>query len=178
MSLDKETAIHLAGLIDGEGYIGITFKKDTSRALGVQLSPIIQIALGDADSQYLKELYGSLHLGILVPNRKSGLAWKIRSKSQCLKLIGLIEPFVRLPTTKRRLQLLKSILQIWLFGKWMTQERWNQLLPLILELRNLSKKKRLAHRFNDSFIKSLRVQSPYEGLACEGMVLHEAITRS
>jgi hypothetical protein len=178
VELNEEEITHLIGLLDGEGYIGISFRRDEKAFLGYAFSPAIQLALGEDDSSYLRYLHRKTRRGQLARNRKSGLVWRLRSQSDCLWLLKLAKKHSKLPTARKRIELLERIIHLLPHGAPLSMNRWTELKPLILQLRALSKKKRNHLRFSDEQISGLGPKQErfgLVGLASEVMVAEPTI---
>jgi hypothetical protein len=173
--LNRGELIHLAGLLDGEGYIGIRFYRASKHFLGYGFRPVIKIALNQQDSTYLQYLQHATQRGRIERNRKSGLVWCLERQSDCMWLIQIVKKHSRLPTARKRLCLLETIIRLLPHRAPLTVTRWTRLKPVILELRSLSKKKRNRNRFTDSKIEALRPRGfGAVGLTSEAMVAEPA----
>ena len=136
--LTKSDWQYLGGLVDGEGWIGVSIRKASRYSNGFKLSPVFQISLCAPDSDsltYWKENLG----GSLTANPKSGYAWRVESKGQVMKILSNLQNVVHLPSTKRKIEIVKEILRLNPLG---TATEPKKLRPLVRELRQMSKRKR------------------------------------
>lgn len=168
-SLSRAKLDHMGGLVDGEGYIGITMWRSSKSTFGFGVRPIFQIALGEPDSDYLRYLHAKLRLGQLWPNQKNGLAWIIKTKKEVRCILELVSPFVRFPTTRRKIELVLDFLTIMPNKRPLTKHEWKRELEIINSLRSMSKRK-LNHTKHDvasELIKFRPEAQPVEAMVQE-----------
>jgi len=146
--LNKDELTYLGGLIDGEVYIGVTMWKDLNATFGYAVRPVFQIALGFPDSLCLEYFHRETGLGKIVPNKKSGHGWLIRTKKEVIQILDLVEGYVRFPSTQKKIKLVKEFLSIMPNNRPCTINIWIRELEIMSELRKMSKRKKNRTRFN------------------------------
>lgn len=96
--------IYMAGLIDGEGTIGIS--RDTNRK---SRAPYISITSTTREiMEWLQENFGGTICvqKVYQPHHKPSWSWRLRNKSAVFSLIAMIEPYMLEPAKKARINLL------------------------------------------------------------------------
>ena len=138
---------YIAGLLDGEGYIGVRVMKNNHQRFGYSIQPIIAISVSRTDGSAIFEIKKLLGMGTIDNKTRFQTTLRIRKKSDVKRFIQLITPYVRFPSAKRKLALLNQIMDI--LGeryKRMTKEEFETITQLVIELRKLSKRTKGFHR--------------------------------
>jgi len=137
-TMNQDDWNYFGGLTDGEGHIGVWVKKSDHYSMGYHVSPIFQIALGEIDKSFLEKWKNEVG-GTISPNRRVGYVWRVFDREQITNLLLNLESYVRLSSTKRKIELVKQILAL---HEAHTPTNPEKLRPLVQELRKLSKRKR------------------------------------
>src|ERR1700712_1039182 len=88
-------ASYLAGLIEGDGYIGV---QDPNSNTKVVSQPKIIIAFNINDRPLAEKLCSELKLGKIIDREKAGhVLLQILAKEEVLKIINLINGYMRTP---------------------------------------------------------------------------------
>lgn len=105
---------HLAGLLDGEGHIGVKCGKfdDRGYKFGLHFEPVVQITLSARDGVVLCLYCERTGLGRISENKRRGIMWAIQSKREIRALFEIVKPYIKMPTTDRKIQLLEEFLSI------------------------------------------------------------------
>lgn len=134
---------YLAGLIDGEGWVGVQMERHPNMRSGYNFTPIVRIALHSLEEPALAEIQKELGFGRVVrSNTRPTISLTFTKKSEVLKLLDLIENEVRLPSMKSKISLVKKIISILGFYKHLSDEEVIELKNTMVELRRLSKRTR------------------------------------
>lgn len=143
-NLDVSDGAYLAGLLDGEGHIGIRCGKCTDRGykFGIHFEPVVQITLCTRDGEVLHRYNEKTGLGRLSRNERRGTVWAIQSKEEVKTLFEIVKPHIQMPTTKRKIQLLEEFLTILPLHARLDKDRLVRIMEIIDEIHRLAKKKR------------------------------------
>jgi hypothetical protein len=93
--LDASDRGYLAGLLDGEGHIGIRCGKCKYRGykFGIHFEPVVQITLCTRDGEVLHVYNERTGLGRLYRNERRGTVWAIQSKEEVRTLFEMVKPY-------------------------------------------------------------------------------------
>jgi len=145
--IGKNELNYIAGLLDGEGYIGVRVIKHSYQRFGYRIQPAIVISVSRNDGSAIFEIKELLGMGTIDNRTRFQTTLSIRKKSDVKRFIQLITPCVRFPSTKRKLALLNQIMNI--LGeqyKRLTKEEFETVIQLVTELRKHSKRVKGFHR--------------------------------
>ena len=96
----KTDLAYTMGLIAGEGSFFITFSRDNRYAHDVYFGPRMSISMGEMEEDLLKNQQRLYGVGTVNKTVK-GFQWITSSRSECRKLIGLIDGYIeRNPDTE------------------------------------------------------------------------------
>ena len=104
MNLPSITRAYLAGMTDGEGYIGITLvRKGEKKHWGLEKDATFraEINITSTNKSIIKWI-GSLCDGYVdgrdhsQPNRKRSYAWEARKTNQCASFLKLVYPYLKI----------------------------------------------------------------------------------
>ncbi len=139
---------YIAGLFDGEGCFDVEINRDNRMRLGLRIRPYISLGLGVQDAQILDEItegFPSVSFDKRYVKAKDGgvkgVVIKLHSKKGAQEFIRAIKPYIRLPTNKRRLELLGKLLDLAKPYKRLDDNEVKELWAIVNEIRALSKKK-------------------------------------
>lgn len=136
---------YLSGLIDADGYFGISLKRDRRLAFGYQVLPLFNLNLAMYEMNFLiklREKLKTLNPNIKTMERNNTAYFQITGAYNVKQLIEMIEDKIHLPSMKKRVSLVKQVIELILRSSPITQREWNQIIILINELRKLSKRRR------------------------------------
>ena len=156
---------YLAGLFEGEGTISIDVIKEPKTRYGTRLKPLVEFTISINDSTIVEDFKKHIPVNWLVVTKRECNAIKIRLRDQesIKRFIELLSPYFRLPTTKRKAEIILKILSK--MGKHkrggFSKEEFIELLNLAKELKSLQKKTRNKVKTNiDDLISKISAEPP------------------
>src|SRR2546422_2812224 len=140
MLMSSGLIAYLAGLIDGEGYVGVNMQRHDHTRSGYDFAPIVRISL-NFELPALSAIREQLGFGKVFQSKTRPMAsLTFRKRADVIKMLDLIEPEVRLPSSKARLPLVKRIMTILGTYKHLSNEEFAELKQEMIELRRMSKR--------------------------------------
>lgn len=141
-NLDVAGRAYLAGLLDSEGHIGMRCGKcqDRGYKFGIHFEPVVQITLSMRDGEVLRLYNEKTGLGRLSRNERRGIVWAIQSKQEIRALFEMVNPYIKMPTTKRKIQLLEEFLAILPTWARLDKDKLAHVGKIIDEIHRLAKK--------------------------------------
>jgi hypothetical protein len=143
--MSKLNAAYLAGIIDGEGYIGILKskkgnKKYWSSSRDYIYVPVIKVVMTDKPLiQFLKDSYGGcLETRPAHDNTKESYGWTVR-KSSVVSILSAIYPFLRVKRRQAEIIFKYKNLNNGA-GNPIDDDNWTKRDALYLEIRAITKK--------------------------------------
>ncbi len=132
---------YLAGLIDGEGYVGVKMQRHDHTRWGYDFAPIVSISLNSDELPALSAIQEQLGFGKVTKSKTRPMASLIfRKRADVIKILDLIEPEVRLTSMKARLPLVRRIMLILGTYKHLSIGEFEELKRTMIELRRMSKR--------------------------------------
>ena len=136
---------YTAGLFDGEGYFGVRFENHPEVRMKIRIAPIVTLGQNSQDFDsiyhYMTERFPDIFFGKPYHIRATNVkVLRIKRKDEVMQFIRLIKPFVLLPSTKKKIDLLEKIYEIAPKYKKVNKAEFKQLLLLVKELRTMSKR--------------------------------------
>lgn len=123
MGNQQERLAYLAGIIDGEGHVGMVVAREKKVVGGIQLKPIIQVQMKSPGTiSYLGDLSHELNLPCYVYHWKYEKSrWSVLGLGRVEKWLPLLLPY--LFTKRRQAELLAEFItsrKAWEYGKGLT----------------------------------------------------------
>lgn len=124
----SEELAYLAGLVDGEGYIGIAKNKSTRHHCGYGYTPMVKVAATD---RRMVEYFDGRFAGGFIEHRiyksdrwKDSYCWSIRNWKLVSQVLGDLRPYLRIKTEQADtvLKLVQQATNIWGRGAMPAEE--------------------------------------------------------
>ncbi len=156
--MDTQILNWLAGIFEGEGTITINVERDKHRRYGFRLSPRIMFTISLKDEHAIK-LFEE-HIPVKwYKNYKKGKDLArivIKKREDIITFLNILSPFFRLPTTKRKVELMMKFFELVKRYKRLSKEELIQALLIVKELRELQKRTQNMKKTDiDALIKEL-----------------------
>ena len=142
--MNPEILNYLAGIFDGEGTVSVQVFKDNRHRYGIRIKPYIQFAISkdDADVIDLFKKYIPVKWVVGFYKSRNIIHIRIEDLDGIRKFIEVLSPYIRLPSTKKKVEIMSKILQkMNKHRKPYSKEEFLELLMLAKELRMLQKRR-------------------------------------
>lgn len=133
MKINKTELAYMAGILDGEGSVGLYLCKKSYRYPGITVCNTVR----ELVEPFKKYFGGSIRLKRRLGKYKSVYIYTSLSSQGVLKIIKLLKPYIRESEKKRRMRLLQTAIEKGVFVNYM-----GKLTP-----RRLKTKQRLEQEF-------------------------------
>lgn len=140
----EPTVEYLAGLFDAEGYIGIYVQRSPRSRFGwyPRFVANLNLAIYDASILYaLREKLADLKPQVKLRHENNTAYFQISGMKNIKAFVDLISPYSKLPTMKKRLELVGEALTLMFNKEHYREKGWRKLMVIIEKLRSLSKRR-------------------------------------